>query len=274
MAFCESIAAGLLGIAAPMMGATLVSIFGGVNVNGIRPLFFISLTGTVGTFLLILTQLSNRRWASAEEVGPSIFKGLSQIFKQGHNLKRWLIIHSITGGLWMGMVLPFTQVFAHEVKGANEYVLAAMVSGMALTPLVLGVPLGRLADRIGRKKVLYLITPLFWAYSLLLIWAPNPASLITAGVLQGFCSVCLVVSGAMSFELVPPEQTGRWLGIVRFFRMVFSAGAAYLAGAIWDSIDPQYLFIAIVGIDALIRIPLLIGMPETLSSQMRTGQQA
>ena len=274
MAFCESVAAGLLGIAAPMLGAFLITIFGGVNANGIRPLFFISLTGTIGTFLLILTQLSSRRWVSAEEAGPSLFKGLSQIFKQGHNLKRWLVITSITNGLWMGMVLPFTQVFAYEVKGADEYVLAAMVSGMALTPLVFGVPLGRLADRIGRKKVLYLIAPLFWAYSLLLIWAPNPAFLIAAGVLQGFYHICMVTSGAMSFELVPPEQMGRWLGIMRFFRMLFAAGAAYLAGAIWDTIGPQYLFLAIVGIDILIRIPLLIGMPETLGSRMRTEKQA
>ena len=53
------------------------------------------------------------------------------------------------------MVLPFTQVFAHEMKGAEQYVLGVMVTGSALTPLVLGIPLGRLADRVGRKKVLY-----------------------------------------------------------------------------------------------------------------------
>ena len=30
------------------------------------------------------------------------------------------------------MILPFTQLFAHEVKGADEYILGAMVTGMAL----------------------------------------------------------------------------------------------------------------------------------------------
>ena len=30
-----------------------------------------------------------------------------------------------------------------------------MVTGFALTPLVFGIPFGRLADRIGRKKVIY-----------------------------------------------------------------------------------------------------------------------
>jgi len=269
MSLCETFAAGLLGMAGPMLGALLVTTFGGANVSGIRPLFFVSLAITIGTFLFILTQLSNRRWASPGETGPSFSKDLSQVFKQGHNLKRWLVIASISS-LPMGMILPFTQPFAHEVKGADEFILGAMVTGMALIPLVLGIPLGRLADKVGRKKVLYLTIPLFWASNLLLIWAPSPGFLIAAGVLQGFIFVCAVITGAMTFELVPSEQMGRWMGIIRFCGLLLAAGAAYLAGAIWDNIGPQYVFLTVIGLDLLIRIPLLIGMPETLGLRMGT----
>ncbi|MFC2065524.1 MFS transporter [Chloroflexota bacterium] len=272
MAFCETLAAGALGFIAPMFGALLVTNFGGVNTGGIRPLFFIGLVGTIGTFLLIFAKLPDYRWGGLGEAKHGLFKGISQVFQQGHDLKRWLVIASITSGLWMGMALPFTQVFAYEVKGANEYVLGAMVSGMALTTLVFGIPLGKLADRIGRKKVLYLLAPLFWASCLMLIWAPSPGFLIAAGMLQGFTQACMVISAAMSFELALAEQMGRWLGILRFFRMLSAAGAAYLAGAIWDHVGPQYVFIAIIGIDALIRIPLLIGMPETLGLSRRSEQ--
>ena len=269
MSLCETFAAGVLGIVAPMLGASLVGAFGGVNVNGIRPLFFISLVGITGAFFLVLTQLSNRRWRSPDETKPSFFRDLSEIFKQGHNLKRWLVIASI-GSLPMAMVLPFTQPFAHEVKGADQYVLGAMVTGFAVAPLVLGIPIGRLADKIGRKKVLYFTIPLVWASSLMLIWAPNSGFLITAGILQGFIYVSGVIQGAMSFELVPAEQMGKWMGIIRFFRMLLAAGAAYLAGVVWDNIGPQYLFLIVIALDLFIRIPLLIGMPETLGLQMST----
>ena len=269
MSLCETFAAGILGIVAPMLGASLVGAFGGVNVNGIRPLFFISLVGITGAFFLVLTQLSNRRWRSPDETKPSFFRDLSEIFKQGHNLKRWLVIASI-GSLPMAMVLPFTQPFAHEVKGADQYVLGAMVTGFAVAPLVLGIPIGRLADKIGRKKVLYFTIPLVWASSLMLIWAPNSGFLITAGILQGFIYVSGVIQGAMSFELVPAEQMGKWMGIIRFFRMLLAAGAAYLAGVVWDNIGPQYLFLIVIALDLFIRIPLLIGMPETLGLQMST----
>jgi len=271
MSLCETFAAGALGIIAPMLGALLVTTFGGVNGSGIRPLFFISVAGIIATFLLILTQLSNRRWGSRTEPGPNFFKGLSQVFKQGRNLKRWIVIASI-GSMPFYILLPFTHPFAYEVKGAEQYVLGAMVTASAVVPLVLGIPLGRWADKIGRKKVIYLTMPLVWAFSLMLIWAPSPGFLIGAGVLQGFISISSVVMGAMTFELVPADQMGRWVGIMRFFRMLLAAGAVYLAGVIWDNIGPQYLFLSVIALDLLIRIPLLIGMPETLGLQSRTEQ--
>ena len=77
----------------------------------------------------------------------------------------------------------------------------------------------------------------------------------------------------MGFELVNPEYMGRWLGIMRLFRLLFAAGAAYLAGAIWDNIGPQYVFLIAIGMDLFIKIPLLIGMPETLALRMRTEKR-
>ena len=76
---------------------------------------------------------------------------------------------------------------------------------------------------------------------------------------------------AMSRELVPPEHMGRWAGIVGFCRMIFSALSVYGAGLIWDHVGPQYVFWAIMAFD-LIRIPLLMGMPETLGMR-RGGEQ-
>ena len=71
----------------------------------------------------------------------------------------------------------------------------------------------------------------------------------------------------MERELVPHEQMGRWLGIVRFFRMFPAALSAYFAGFLWDNLGPQWVFLVFIGLDLLIRIPLLIGMPETLGSR-------
>jgi len=263
MSCCETLAAGLLGIAGPMIGALLISSFGGVSVSGIRPLFYISLAGTIATFFLVLTQISNRRWGFAGESRINFLADFAQLLKRGRNLKRFIIV-SVIMFLPNGMIIPFTQPFAHEVKGANEFVLGAMVTGFALAPLLLGLPVGRLADRIGRKKVIYLITPFFWASNLMLVWAPNTFFLIFAGIFQGFFFILSVVIGAMQFEMVPSEHMGKWMGILGFSRMLAAAITAYLAGVIWDNLGPQYVFLIYLGLDIIIRLPLFITIPETL----------
>jgi len=70
---------------------------------------------------------------------------------------------------------------------------------------------------------------------------------------------------------VPADQMGRWIGIARFVRMTLNAILVLLSGLVWDRIGPQYVFLAFVSIDLIIRIPLLITMPETLG--MRYGRQ-
>lgn len=263
MTICETFAAGLLGMAGPMLGAWLVTTSGGVNARGIRPLFFFSLMITVSAFMIILTQLSGRSWRIATATKPNIFRDLHQVMKGGHHLKRWLVIASVNQ-VPQAMVFPFSQVFAHEMKGANQFILGAMVTGSALASIIFAIPLGRLADKIGRKKVLYMTIPLFWISNLMLVWSPKPAFLLIAGILQGFHFIGTPITGAMERELVPPEQMGRWIGIARFSRMSINALLALIGGMIWDRMGPQYVFLGFILIDLFVRAPLLISMPETL----------
>jgi MFS family permease len=265
MMICETVAAGLLGMAGPILGAWLVTNSGGVNTEGIRPLFLVALVFTIGTLVLVFTQLSDKRWRIATGVVPNLLSDLHQVMRQGRYLKRWMVIAVFTH-LPLAMVFPFSQVFAHEFKGAEEYVLGMMVTGSALASIVFAIPLGRLADRVGRKKALYITIPLFWIANLLLVWAPSPVFLIIAGILQGFYFIGGPISAAMERELVPPEQMGRWLGILRLFRMLVAGCLVFVSGIIWDKLGPQYVFFIFVGLD--IRLPLLISMPETLKLKL------
>ncbi len=269
MTICETVAAGLLGMIGPMMGAWFVTLFGGVNVRGIRPVFFFSLIIIVCTFMVVWTQLSNRRWRIATLTKRNILRDLHQVLKEGRFLKRWLVIASVAQ-LPHAMVFPFSQVFAYKIKGADQFILGAMVTGSALSSIIFSIPLGRLADRVGRKKVLYATIPLFWASNLVLVWSTHPALLVMAGILQGFYYIGAPISASMERELVPPEQMGRWLGIARFFKMFLNAGMVIIGGVIWDRLGPQYVFLAFIVIDLFLRAPLLVSMPETL--RLRFGR--
>ena len=262
MTICETVAAGLLGIVGPILGMLVVASSGDVDVEAIRPLFVIAFVITIGTFVFILTQLSRQRWGMGGS-GRAVFRDLNEVMRQGRYLKRWLVIAAI-GQLPTGMVFAFSQVYAHEVKGADAVVLGGMAAAAAAGSIVLAVPLGRLADRIGRKRVLYVTIPLFSLSCLVLVWAPGPAALLLAGALQSFFYIGGPIAAAMERELVPAGQMGRWIGIARVVKMLVGAALVLVAGTIWDRVGPEYVFLAFVAIDLGIRLPLLVTMPETL----------
>ncbi len=269
MMICETVAAGLLGMAGPMLATWLVSLFGGVSAAGIRPLFFLGLLITLGTFAMVLTQLSERKWVKPGSTTPHLGKDIARVLQGAGNLKKWLAVSAVAYAP-LGMVFPFVQVFAYEIKGASALILGAMVTGSALSSIVLAIPLGRLADRIGRKRILYATIPLFWLSNLVLIAAPSPVFLLISGMLQGFYYIGAPIAAAMERELVPPEQMGRWIGMNRLFKMALGSALALTSGVIWDKIGPQFVFLAFVGLDLLIRMPLLVGIPETLHREFKT----
>ena len=264
MMLCETAAAGLLGIASPMIAALLIAQLGGVSVANLRPLFYISFAMTALSFLLVLTKLSDVKWVSKQKPPANPFKDSLRILKGNRAAQKWLVIGALSK-LPFGLILPFTQVFAQEMKGADSYVLGAMVTATALTTIVFGLPSGMLADKYGRKKVLYFLIPLFWAANLILVWAPSPAFLIFSGILLGFYYIMNPITGAIEMEVVPAEQMGRWIGMNHLVKSFFGAAMALIGGLIWDKIGPQYVFLIYIGIDLVFRIPLLISMPETLA---------
>jgi MFS family permease len=140
---------------------------------------------------------------------------------------------------------------------------------MALVPMLGSIPLGRLADRHGRKKVLLAIAPLAYMGNLFLVLAPASGvgaslCLLAYGVLFGFNSIGMAVASSMVAEIMPREQMGRWIGMVVLFRGLLSIPAPTVGGLIWEHIGPQYVFLAAIGLDAFVRLPLLALTRETL----------
>ena len=255
---------------APMIAAFLVTAFGGMNVEGIRPLYCIRFVGYGLIFLFIATQLREpeRIRLSEERTESGVLRDFGRLFKQKMPLKRWIVISSLSQ-LPMAMTTVFLPVFAHEVKGADQFVLGEMATAATALYLFIGIPMGRLADRIGRKKVIYLSTPLWYASILLLVWAPNATVLVIAGALRSFYSISAVATSSMTLELVPVGQIGRWSGLLGLFGGLIIVPAPLIGGLIWEWLGPVYVFLIPIALDLLVRIPLLTTIPETLHRNRR-----
>ncbi|MFO7917330.1 MAG: MFS transporter [Anaerolineae bacterium] len=85
-------------IVSPLIAAYLVTLSGGVNVEGIRPLYHIRFVGYGLVFLLVATQLREPR---GEELGQTadglrFVEGFRQLFLKKPVLRRWIIISVLT----------------------------------------------------------------------------------------------------------------------------------------------------------------------------------
>lgn len=266
--FCTSISSAAA-MFSPLVGAFLITLFGGLNARGIRPLYAIQFAGFSLIFAFIATKLTDSRAARPKREDLNFIRDLREVFSHGQGLKRWILINALVT-IPFSMVFPYMPLFAHEHRGADEYLLGGMTTATALLTILMSVPLGRVADRIGRKRVLFLVAPLCYAANLALVFGRGSAILLAVGALFGFYQISWTVTSAMTAELVSVDQMGRWIGVLGLFRGLVSVPGPIIGGMIWNQIGPAYVFLIPIAIDLVMRLPLLATMKETLGSQEDT----
>ena len=257
-----------MAIVTPLLGAWLISLFGGMGVRGIRPLYAVQLLIFVGIFVLLLTRLPSSQAGSTSGDGRHVLSDFVQVFKHGPDVVRLVLVMSLMELPWT-ITQPFMPLYAHQFKGADEFVLGGISMAIAVVPMLASIPLGRLADRYGRKRLLFAIAPLSYVGNLCLVFAPTSGIgasvvLLLHGVFFGFNSISMALASAMTAEIMPKEQMGRWIGIVGLFRGLLSIPTPLIGGLIWEHVGPQYVFFAAIVMDAFLRLPLLASIQETL----------
>ncbi len=269
MGLCNTLSSGT-GLVAPLFAAMLVASFGGINIPTMRMLYLLRFGGTLVMFGMIawlLRELPNLRSSGSGRF--HLKADFQELFSTQIPLKRWLLV-SLLSGLPPAMVGPFLLLYAHEVKGADTYLLGAMGSAITAVGLVMGIPIGRLSDKIGRKRALYLLAPAMYFSFGLLVVGKDPISLMIAAGLWGLAQFSLIVGETMSSEMVPLLQIGRWKGLLALTRGLVSIPAPLIGGFLWREFGPVVTFSLLIILDLGLRLPLLLGIPETVRS-MSTG---
>lgn len=249
-------------LVAPTLAALVITHFGGIGVEGIRPLYFIQLTAGLLLFFFLALQLTKIE-------RPKVRKSLgfigdyNEVFRRGLALKRW-IMFAIVNSFSVGLVATFTQPFAYEIKGADQFILGGMITAGLVIQILFAPVLGSMADRIGRKRVIYMTEPIYWASILMLVLSPSPEFLIISSILGGFRMITdYVCITPLMVELVPIDCIGRWRGILGLFAGLISIPAPIIGGIIWENLGPSCLILIPIAISILVRIPMLTTIPES-----------
>lgn len=143
--------------------------------------------------------------------------------------------------------------------------------------LIGAVGFGRLADRIGRRRVLIVTVACDAIFGMLSIFAPSFGVLLLLRFLTGAAvGGTLPVDYAMMSEFLPARSRGRWLVMLEGF---WAVGTLIVAVAAWlvalaELTDAWRYIFAVTAIPAVLGLGLRFLVPESPLYLLRAGKAA
>jgi len=268
----------IINVFAPVTAAIVVASFGGINAQGMRPLYYIQLVLYISLFFVIAKGLgttsvcSNGKKDESSQKKTSLLKDYREFLKGEKYLKRWIIIRIFRDG-GQALSMSFISLWMVNDKGATPAILGIVSAISIIAAMSLQIPAGRLADKFGRKRTFYLFTPFYYLGTLALISVPSPEYLILAGLLggvgmgMGIGGVAFTPFITMWWEMAPAEKRGRWYGLEGLIMATTRIPASIIGGILWDQGHKIEVLLIPILIDVLVVIPLLHTIPDTLRSK-------
>jgi len=253
------------GLFMPLVAAYLITAFGGLNATGIRPLFVISIAVGIPFTIFIYFSLDkeNKSHSFSKTTPSSFFKDYRDIFQGEKYLKR-LILSTCVKNFYLSMCFPFISLYMYE-KHATPFIFG--INGLIRTvfALVFTLPVSQLADKIGRKKTIMVLRPFMYIEFLSLVLAPSPEWFLIHAAMTGFPWE-IFLWNTFTIEFVSPEKRGRWNGLLNLFNGSVSIFAPIIGGWIYQ-FNSWLIFIIPLIADLLIRMPILLQLPDTLKKE-------
>jgi MFS family permease len=249
---------------AGLVGGQLVSLSGGLTVEGIRPVYIAQAVLLVAALLIVWRLLGDR-----VPTQPQRKLNLRTMIDDYGNVlgrkgvRSWVGMKSL-GSLSIGLAGPFWMVYAAAVHGASAMVIAYMVTARGLTQILASPVAGRLTDSVGRKKMIIggrII--MYAAATIFLTLGQIEAFLIVAWILMGLSDATGVAWQAEEAELVNHNQRARMTAMSVAAFNLLAVPASIIGGWLWDSVSRLAPFVVMVIVDGLVRMPIVyLYVPE------------
>jgi MFS family permease len=154
----------------------------------------------------------------------------------------WLVGSRLLFLMGAAMLVILGPFYLHQTFGLDEADSGAtfliVVAFVLVANLLAVVPAGRLSDRIGRKRLLYLSFALGATGMAVVAIAPVLPVAYLGVVLFGLASgTFLAVDWALMTEIIPKASSGRYMGISNVATASASIFALALGGTLMDAVD-------------------------------------
>lgn len=216
---------------------------------GYRLLFALAAVPSLAAAAIIIVSIRERGNPAGR-----VFKGLS--LKQiDRNLGRYFLL---SGVFALGAFTYSFLLLAAREEGFEAGFVPLLYLVYTAFAALFSLPFGRLADRIGRKPVLFLALGFWAAVCLGVILFRSLMLLGGVFVLYGLHKAALdPVQKALVAELAPPQFRASVLGGFQMVVGLAALPASLVAGFLWDSFGRAVPFIVSLGLTAGAAVLLL-----------------
>ena len=226
-------------VIAPIIGGTLIASWG--IVNGIHAGLVIALV--LAAISLLLVMRINVTVITADATN---MRGVWRTF---HNALKRLLVSDIIIRTCEGMTGVLTILYVTNVKGVSIAWYGTLIAIQMITSILVYLPAGKIADRIGRKPFVIATFLSFALFPLTVMLASSFAFLVLAFIVGGLREIGEPARKAMIVDFAQEGMRARSVGLYYLVRSLSITPAALLGGLLWN-IAPQVPFItaAIIGI--------------------------
>ncbi|HZE71812.1 MAG TPA: MFS transporter [Pyrinomonadaceae bacterium] len=226
-------------VIAPIIGGALIVSLGiikGIHIGLMVTLILAAITGA----LMLRINVA---------IKPPDRTNMLGVWRSFHSALKQLLISDIIIRTCEGMTGILTILYVTNVQGWSVARYGTLVAIQMITSILVYLPAGKIADRIGRKPFVIATFASFALFPVAVIFASNFALLIVAFVIGGLREIGEPARKAMIVDFAKDNARARSVGLYYLVRSLSITPAAAIGGLLWK-ITPQAPFIiaGIIGI--------------------------
>ena len=242
-------------VIAPIIGGAMIVSLG--IVKGVRTGLLITLALAALTFLLVLKVNIAIKASEATNI-----RGVWRSF---HRALKRLLISDVIIRMCEGMTGVLTILYVTNVQGFSTARYGTLVAIQMVTSILVYVPAGKIADRIGRKPFVIATFVSFALFPLAVMMATSFAFLIIAFIIGGLREIGEPSRKAMIVDFAREDLRARSVGLYYLVRSLSITPAAAIGGLLWK-IAPQVPFVTAGVIGMIATIVFTVTVEERYAS--------
>jgi MFS family permease len=242
-------------VIAPVIGGAMIVSLG--IVKGVRAGLLITLALAAVTLLLVL------KVNIAIKASPAT--NIAGVWRSFHSGLKRLLISDVIIRMCEGMTGVLTILYVTNVQGFSTARYGTLIGIQMIVSILVYIPAGKIADRIGRKPFVIVTFFSFALFPLAIIFAMNFSFLILAFVIGGLREIGEPSRKAMIVDSARDDLRARSVGLYYLIRSLSITPAAAIGGLLWR-ISPEVPFVVAGVIGLLGTIVFTLTVEEKYAS--------